>query len=422
MSAVVTEIKPKTKRRGSRLLEFRPLRLKAILAQAGIAHGVLARAIRQRNGNPLSRVALSNLMSYGEWPSYTPSEDIRGQIEHYLAARGVEAELIARAWEPDAEAQVSLNGRCAHGRHAPPHHYLADLTDPPDYHTPEKEMLSPAAKKHFQLFRDPFIDEIRGPEDVYLASDQRYIREAMYQTAKNGGFIAVVGESGAGKTTLRHDLIDRVTKEGGQILFIQPRVIDKSRLTARIVCEAILGDLAPGTVPPASLEKLARRVEKILTESYHLGNRHVLMIEEAQDLEPRALKHLKRFYELQAGYAKLLSIILVGQPELKNLLDERQHFELREVIRRCEIAELMPLDANVREYVAHKLDRMGKPPAEVLAPDAFDAIILRLTRDSARGRVSMVYPLVVNNLVTKAMNLAASIGEPLVTAEVVKEV
>ena len=419
MSAVVTHITPKTMIRHGHAKAFQPIRLKSVLAEAGIAHEALARAIRQRNGKALSRAALSHLMNYGEWPSHTPAASIRTQVEEHLAAQSVRPEVIASVWDLDQEALANQNSRQAHGRHPAPRPQSVDSTD---FDIPEKEMLSPAAKKHFAIFRDPFIDEIRGPEDVYLASDQRYIREAMYQTAKNGGFIAVVGESGAGKTTLRHDLIDRVGKEAGQVLFIQPRVFDKRQLTSRIVCEAILGDLAPSTVAPISLERLARKVEKTLTESYHLGNRHVLIIEEAQDLEPRALKHLKRFYELQAGYAKLLSIILVGQPELKNLLDERQHFELREVIRRCEIAELMPLDTNVREYVAHKFDRMGKAPAEVFASDAFDAIVARLTRDSARGRVSMVYPLVVNNLVTKAMNLAASIGEKLVTAEVVKEV
>lgn len=419
MNAVVTQMTPKTMIRNGQTREFQPIRLKAVLAGEGIAHELLAKTVRQHSGKALSRAALSHLMNYGEWPSHTPAESIRSQIEEYLSARGIRAEVVSSIWEPDREALINQNQRQAHGRHPAP---SSQSIDSHEFQIPEKEMLSPAAKKHFAIFRDPFIDEIRGPEDVYLASDQRYIREAMYQTAKNGGFIAVVGESGAGKTTLRHDLIDRVTKEGNQVLFIQPRVIDKARLTARIVCEAILGDLAPGTVAPISLERLARVVEKTLTESYHLGNRHVLLIEEAQDLEPRALKHLKRFYELQAGYAKLLSIILVGQPELKNLLDERQHFELREVIRRCEIAELQPLDNNVREYVGHKFARMGKTTADVFATDAFDAIVARLTRDSARGRISMVYPLVVNNLVTKAMNLAASLGEKLVTAEVVKEV
>ena len=419
MNAVVASIEPKTIVRHSQVRQFQPIRLKAVLADHSIAHEALAKAVLQKNGKPLSRSALSFLMNYGEWPTHTPAASIRVQVETFLAARCVDPAVIATVWGPDDVALVQQNSRQAHGRHPVPRQTTADS---PDFDLPEKEMLSPAAKKHFAIFRDPFIDEIRSAEDVYLAADQRYIREAMYQTAKNGGFIAVVGESGAGKTTLRHDLVDRVTKEGHQVLFIQPRVIDKARLTARMVYEAILGDLAPGAVAPQSLEKLARKVEKTLTESYHLGNRHVLMIEEAQDLEPRALKHLKRFYELQAGYAKLLSIILVGQPELKNLLDERQHFELREVIRRCEIAELQPLDTKVGEYIAHKFDRMGKGVSEVFSPDAFDAVVARLTRDSARGRVSMVYPLVVNNLVTRAMNLAANLGEKLVTAEVIKEV
>jgi type II secretory pathway predicted ATPase ExeA len=420
MNAIVTRISPKSIRRGSSTRQFQPIRLLGVLAEYAIPHKALAAALTRKNGQPMSRTALSFLVNYGEWPKHTPREELRERIERYLLHKGgVPREVVATVWEPDERTFVTQNRPAARGRLAmqPP-----SPIDPTDFDLPEKEMLSPQAKKHFQIFRDPFIDEIRGPEDIYLAADQRYIREAMYQTAKNGGFVAIVGESGAGKTTLRHDLIDRVTKEGGQVLFIQPRVIDKTRLTARIVCEAILGDLAPSEVAPVSLERLARKVEKILTESYHLGNRHVLLIEEAQDLEPRALKHLKRFYELQAGYAKLLSIILVGQPELKNLLDERQHFELREVIRRCEIAELMPLDTNVREYVSHKLDRIGKTPADVFAADAWEAIVARLTRDSSRGRVSMVYPLVVNNLVTKAMNLAASLGEKLVSAEVVKEV
>lgn len=420
MNALAATIKPKTITRHSQVREFQPIRLKAVLAQFEVPHQALARAVTQKSGKPLSRSALSFLMNYGEWPSHTPAESIRSQIEGFLLQAGVDRDIVGTVWEPDDEALVQQNSRQAHGRHSPPRHTRVAPDD--HFDLPEKEMLSPAARKHFAIFRDPFIDEIRGPEDIYLAADQRYIREAMYQTAKNGGFIAVVGESGAGKTTLRHDLIDRVTKEGHQVLFIQPRVIDKSRLTARMVCEAILGDLAPGAVAPQSLEKLARKVEKTLTESYHLGNRHVLMIEEAQDLEPRALKHLKRFYELQAGYAKLLSIILVGQPELKNLLDERQHFELREVIRRCEIAELQPLDGNVRDYLNLKFERMGKKPEEVFTADAYEAVVGKLTRDSARGRVSMVYPLVVNNLVTKAMNLAATLGEKLVSAEVIKEI
>jgi type II secretory pathway predicted ATPase ExeA len=398
---------------------FAPIRLRTTLVQHCISHIDLASAVKQANGRPLSRPALSFLMNYAEWPASTTKESIREQVERYLEGRGVPPEELHQIWKPDEEAQITLNERNAHGHHAYPRRGAVPIEELIDI--PEKEMLSPAARKHFQIFRDPFIEEIRGPDDIYLAADQRYIREAMYQTARNGGFIAVIGESGAGKTTLRLDLIERVTKENLQLLFIQPRVIDKSRLTARMVCEAVLSDLAPGESQPHSLERITRKVEKTLVESHKAGNRHVLMIEEAQDLEPRALKHLKRFYEIQLGYAKLLSIILVGQPELRTLLNEKYHPELREVIRRCEIAELQPLDGNVREYLSLKFERAGKQVGDVFADDAFAAIVTRLSDTRGREVVSAVYPLAVNNLVTRAMNLAASMGEARISAEVVKE-
>ena len=247
----------RAQQRGKTSRPFRPIRLRELLVRYSITHQELADAVKQANGKPLSRSALSFLMNYAEWPASTPRESIREQVESYLAGRGVSAVDLELVWQPDPVALVSLNERNAHGHHALPRAVASEqeLID-----IPEKEMLSPAAKKHFQIFRDPFIDEIRGPDDIYMSADQRYIREAMYQTAKNGGFIAVVGESGAGKTTLRLDLVDRVTKENLQVQFIQPRVIDKKKLTARMVCEAILSDLAPSESHPHSTERISRKV------------------------------------------------------------------------------------------------------------------------------------------------------------------
>jgi type II secretory pathway predicted ATPase ExeA len=287
----------------------------------------------------------------------------------------------------------------------------------------EVEMLSAAAKKHFQIFKDPFIDDVQKSEDVFLSTEQRYIREAMYTTAKHGGFLAIVGESGSGKTTLRRDLLDRIGRESLQIVPIQPRVIDKGRLTAGLICEAIIRDLSQQK-PRQTLEGKARQVEEILIGSSRAGNAHVLLIEEAHDLTVQTLKYLKRFWELEDGFKKLLSIILVGQPELKGMLDERMNYEAREVIRRCEIAELLPLNGNLEEYLALKLNRIGKKLPEVFDKTAFDAIRTRLTvlRRGGANADSMLYPLVVNNLVTKAMNLCAEIRADKINADVIKEI
>ncbi|ARO88149.2 hypothetical protein EBAPG3_010385 [Nitrosospira lacus] len=283
-------------------------------------------------------------------------------------------------------------------------------------------MLSAQAKSQFKIFRDPFTDDVQSADDIFLSADQRYIREAMFTTARHGGFLAVVGESGAGKTVLRRDLIDRVQRESHPVIVIQPRLIDKGTLTAGSICEAIIDDMRPSTKTRRSLEGKARQVERILTDSSRAGNTHVLLIEEAHDLSVSTLKYLKRFWELEDGFKKLLSIILVGQPELKNKLDERMNYEAREVIRRCEIAELMPLNAHLENYLALKFKRVGKDLQDICEADAFDAMRARLTRParSNSGAVSMIYPLIINNLTTKAMNLCAEIGAPRINADLVK--
>ena len=134
------------------------------------------------------------------------------------------------------------------------------------------------------------------------------------------------------------------------------------------------------------------------------------------------LKHLKRFLELRQRLSRLLGICLVGQPELLTLLSDKSP-EVREVMQRCEIIELPPLDNDLEAYIAHKFARAGAKAEDVLAADAYDAIRARLIRMPRGGKasdaVSLCHPLVVNNLVTRAMNAAAAAGWPKVDAQVI---
>ena len=100
---------------------------------------------------------------------------------------------------------------------------------------------------------------------------------------------------------------------------------------------------------------------------------------------------------------------------------------MREVVQRCEMVELAPLDGGrLDEYLKFKFDRMGKPIGEVIDPSGIDALRAKLTIASTRRdrpeTVSLLYPLAVGNLLTACMNLAAEIGVPTVTADVVKGV
>jgi type II secretory pathway predicted ATPase ExeA len=400
-----------------------PLRLKATLLRHGIRHDEVAERLIQRGGSkkgqPLSRSSFTRMLNHSWRPSHTPWNEIQAAVEALLAERRVPPEEIAEIWEEDGIRRHSvkpLNTRVGLSR---------PLNNDNDSIDLDTEMLSAQAKRHFSLFRDPFVDDVQGPDDLFMSADQRYVREAMYQASRTGGwFIAVVGESGSGKSTLRRETIDRIGREQLPVVVIQPEAFDKTALKTAHICQAILADVKPNEHPKRSLEALSRQVKKALIESGRSGQSHVLIIEEAHDLSIQTLKYLKRFWEMEDGFKKLLSIVLIGQTELKNKLNERQYFEAREVIRRCEVVELLPLDSQLGEYLTLKFKRLGRDVREVIDESAFDAIRARLTlqgRCPQRNQtVSMTYPLVVNNLVTRAMNLAADLGVPKVTAEVVK--
>jgi len=404
---------------------YQPIRLKDVLVRHGISQTAFGDCIRQPSGRPLSRAAVNILINHGLWPVATPRDAIETAAAALLRERGVSEQDIATAWEP--ADQDRRNGQPVHFRIGG-HRYgprAPSNATPEDHEEPEThEMLTAEARRHFSLFRDPFQDDVQGADDVYLSADQRYIREAMFTTAKHGGFVAVVGESGAGKTILRKDLIERINREGQAIVLIQPQIIDKTRLTAGMIFHAIIDDLAPGTPVRSSPEAKARQAQKMLTESSRAGNAHVLVIEEAHDLSTPTLKALKRFWELEDGFKRLLSIILIGQPELKLRLDENHNWEAREVIRRCEVAELMPLDRNLEEYLALKFRRVGAELGKVFTGDAFDAMRAKKGPQMRPGgvvaRPSQLYPLVVNNLVIRAMNAAAALGAPVVDGDVIR--
>ena len=257
------------------------------------------------------------------------------------------------------------------------------------------------------------------------------MREYLWTTAKLGGFMAVVGESGAGKSTLRKDLEDRVSREDAPIILIQPYVLgmednDKKGKTLKSasIADAIICTVAPNERPKSTMEAKSRQLHRILKDSRRAGFAHCLIIEEAHALSVPTLKHLKRFLELEDGFKKLLCIVLIGQSELKNKLSERSP-EVREVVQRCELVELTPLDSQLDAYLRFKFGRIGADIDTILEKDAIDGIRERLifakSSKTSRETVSLMYPLMINNLVTGALNQAAELGFARVSAELIRE-
>ncbi|ECX4466081.1 AAA family ATPase [Salmonella enterica] len=361
----------------------------------------------------ISEAAVAQLVNHGRWPR-RKTEQLRKRITELLASRNVDT---THSFDEVRQQATTLT-------------QVQPTTETEDNMLLKKQTLSQKARKAFNLFRNPFDDTaIQSADDVFTTPDIRYVREAMYQTATHGGMLAIWGESGSGKSTLRRDLIDRLQRENSNIIVIEPYVLameDNDRtgktLKAASIAEAILRAVS-GERPKQSPEARFAQVHQALKDSADgdSSNSHVLIIEEAHSLPIPTLKHLKRFLELESGFKRLLSIILIGQQELYDKLSERRA-SVREVVQRCELVQLEPLNNDLEAFLAFKLTRAGKKPEEVLDASAIPAIVSRMTTRDNKGNVvsSILYPLAVGNLMIAAMNAAAEIGVPVVNGDIIK--
>ena len=405
---------------------FRPLNLKLVLLRYGLPQQTLADALSCLVQRKVSRVTVSLLLNWGVWPKRLNVEQAKGTIERTLLAAGVSPQEISLCWQEQSIAERTKFGEKPAERipglsRIKRTQRARRLASTDDLLHVEAHMLTPQARTHFSITVNPFQQDVQGAKDVFSSASMAFVREAMYQAAANSGFVAVVGEAGAGKTVLRRYLQDRVATERLPIRIVYHQCIVRSLKSSPMLCEAVNRDLDPTAKIPVSLESKTRFMQERLLASSRANYRHVLIIEEAHDLSVPLLKFLKRFWELEDGFRKLIGIILIGKPELKLKLDERMNWEAREVIRRCELVELEPLGHDLEAYLSFKLKRVAKSLDDVFTSDALPAIERRLTQSNeAQQTVSLAYPLSVNNLVVRAMNLAATLGIPKVSAEVIE--
>lgn len=404
------------------------MKLKRVLGEIGISQRELADVITKADGAAISQSALAQLVNHNLWPKTIERAAIERQIKALLTERGANDEQLQGVFVMEKEADAA---RVLGGRTAPA---LNDANSKEsDYMLLRKNTLTRQAKEHFRLTCDPFTDEMQSEEDVFLSDDIRYVRQAIRQTAKHGGMLAVVGESGAGKSTLRQDLAEWIMTNREPITIIEPYVLASAddnvkgkTLKSLDITSAIIRSIDPSTKPRRSQEERSRQMHELLLASAQAGRRHVVIIEEAHDLPITTLKHLKRFYELQAGFKKLLAFILIGQTELGEKLSEYNP-AVREVVQRCELVRLKPLDNHIEAYIRHKFSRIGADCQGIFEPSAFEEIRNRLRMSHTAGRgnarevktVSLCYPLAVNNLVSGAMNMAVKIHEAKISGELV---
>ncbi|MBL0952291.1 MAG: AAA family ATPase [Pseudomonas sp.] len=368
----------------------------------------------------VSSATVSLLINHRQWPKTIPEAEFRAGIEQFLKEHGANDEAVNTAFEEAEPERANAPAPAIPTKKAKDDQECEPMLL-------RKQVLLPETKRAFSIFRDPF-DDLQSQADMYASPDIRYIRETMYQVARHDGFLAVVGESGAGKSTLRRDLINRLNAEGAPVLVIEPYVLameDKGEkgkaLRTAHIADAIVDVVAPLERPKSNPEARFRQMHRALKNSHESGYRHVLIIEEAHSMPLSTLKHLKRLRELESGFTKLVSIILIGQTELMVKLSERNP-EVREVVQRIEVVELAPIrPEQLGEFLKFRLERAGVQLEKVIDNTGIQAIAERLTT-AGRGDRSLLYPLAVGNLMVAALNLAALNCEPVINAQIVQGV
>ena len=214
--------------------------------------------------------------------------------------------------------------------------------------------------KPFQLSPDP---------SFYFGSREH--RRAMayleYGLHQNEGFIVVTGEVGTGKTTLIRSLLGKLDPHkviAAQLVSTQLDAED----TLRLVCAAF-------GLPAKDIEKsdALLSLETFLRSLARDGRRALLIIDEAQNLTPRAVEELRMLSNFQIGTNALVQSFLVGQPEFRQTMCSPHMQQLRQrVIASCHIGPLGSEDT--RGYVEHRLKHAGWKNDPEISSEAFDAI------------------------------------------------
>lgn len=258
---------------------------------------------------------------------------------------------------------------------------------------------------HFQLDEAPF-SITPDPRFVYLSERHRDgLAHLLYGVGQggSGGFIQLTGEVGTGKTTLVRLLLEQLPEHTEVALVLNPMLNPTELLES--ICQELRLTFSAGS---ESLKNLTETLNAHLLKRHAEGWRVIVLIDEAQNLSPESLEQVRLLTNLETSEQKLLQMILVGQPELRTLLDRH---DLRQLKQRITARfHLTPLNgAETEEYLQHRLTVAGSTRQ-------------LFTRAAARAmfHASEGIPRVINIMADRALLAAYVAGQDRVGASEVK--
>lgn len=258
--------------------------------------------------------------------------------------------------------------------------------------------------KFFGLREQPF-GVTPDPRFLYLSPAHREALASLYYGIESGrGFLALIAKPGMGKTTLLFHLLEKFRTTARTAFLFQ------TQCTSREFMRFLLVELGYET-GDHDFVRMHEEFNRHLLQEARAGNRFIVVVDEAQNLDASVLETIRLLSDFETPRAKLLQIVLAGQPELADKLASRQLAQLRQRVSLLNgLKSLSPTET--QKYVEHRLRVVGHPGSGLFTPPAMATIA-----DFTEG-----IPRNINNFCFNALSLAYALRQTTVDAAIVQEV
>lgn len=240
---------------------------------------------------------------------------------------------------------------------------------------------------YFGLSKKPFTI-IPDPRFFYQSAGHREaLAHLLYGIQSHGGFVLLTGDVGTGKTTACRRLLQHLPENLEVAFILNPKLTAEGLLAT--ICQEFGISIPSGN---QSTRVLVSHINDFLLEVQARGRQAVLILEEAQNLEPEVLEQIRLLTNLETNEHKLLQMILVGQPELRDKLNQPRFLQLSQRITAR--YHLGPLSLEeVPLYVSHRLSVAGLEHNRLFPPATLKKLF----------RLSQGVPRVINVICDRAL-------------------
>jgi general secretion pathway protein A len=244
------------------------------------------------------------------------------------------------------------------------------------------------------------------PRFLYLSPAHREgLASLYYGIEENRGFLALIARPGMGKTTLLFQLLERFRATARTAFLFQ------TQCTSREVMRFLLMEVDCETHDHQDLVSMHEQFNRCLLREARAGRRVIIVIDEAQNLEPSVLETVRLLSDFETPKAKLLQIVLAGQPELADKLARPSLSQLRQRISL--LSRLDPLSfGEMERYIEHRL-RVAGYTGEGIFTTGARKVIYELSEGIPRS---------INNYCFNALSLGCALRQTTVDADVLQEV